>query len=542
MNQSAVLLDLGYILAAAAGAGLLARRIRVPLLVAYMVAGLILGPVTAAVDVGEAVDLISHTGIALLLFLVGLEMSIGAVRDVGRVAVLAGGGQAVVTAGAAWVVASLLGFTGAEAAIIALAMTFSSTVVAITLLEQLGDLGRTYGRLTVGILLVQDLIAVTALTLLAGAAESGAATSAAGVARGVGVAVVGVTILVAIALGLARVGLPRLFGWMTRSPDSLLVWSLALCFAFMIAAEHMGLSVEMGAFVAGVGLAQLPQSHELRRRVHPLASFFLAVFFVTLGIRMAPAEALALPGAVLAFAGLALLFKPAVLAGLLPRFRLGQRSSFLAALSLAQISEFSFILADVGQRAGLIGTDVFSVIGVVGMLTIGISAFAIENGAVLYERAATTGVLRWMRAAPEPADRSDARSGHVIVVGMNSLGRLLVTGLVERGERVLAIDSDPAKLAGLPSETLTGNAEHPGLLEEADLSAAKLFVSALQIEDANNLFAHRCREAGVPCGIHAFDPSTVPDLRSIGVDYLMVSRHDGIRQVAQAMREAGVID
>ncbi|MGH7507832.1 MAG: NAD-binding protein, partial [Longimicrobiales bacterium] len=132
--------------------------------------------------------------------------------------------------------------------------------------------------------------------------------------------------------------------------------------------------------------------------------------------------------------------------------------------------------------------------------------------------------------------------GHIIVVGMNTLGRRLVHAFTERGEQVIAIDTDPSKLAGLSAELVVGTADHPGVLAEANFNSAKLIVSTLQIEDANNLLAFRAHEAGVPSSIHAFDPSLIDELQMLGADHLMVSKHDGIRQVAAALRDAGVID
>jgi Trk K+ transport system NAD-binding subunit len=126
------------------------------------------------------------------------------------------------------------------------------------------------------------------------------------------------------------------------------------------------------------------------------------------------------------------------------------------------------------------------------------------------------------------------------VVGVNALGRRLLRAFLERGEQVVAIDTDPSKLAGLPATIILGDATDEAVLAEANIAEAKLLVSALQIEDANALLAYRCRALGVPASIHAFDPALIGDLEEIGVDHLIVSKHDGIRQVAAELRRAGV--
>jgi Kef-type K+ transport system membrane component KefB len=541
MTDFPILRDLGYILFAAAAVVLLARAVKIPPIIAYMVAGLLLGPATHLVHPSESLELISEVGIALLLFLVGLEMSLEKIRDVGRVALVAGGGQVALTALLGYAVSVLLGFSMVQAVLLALAVTFSSTVVVVKLLEQRGDLDALYGRIAIGILLVQDVAVAVVLTLLAGL-EDPTALGIEAVGRGLVRASLGMIALVAFAFIATKYVLPRLFGWLAGSLEALFVWSLTWCFAFILMAQALGLSVEIGAFVAGVSLAQLSYNEELIRRVHPLVNFFLAIFFVTLGIHMELGSALELWPAVLALSLFVLIGKPAILMALVPRLGYGERTSFLTGLTLGQISEFSFIVASLALGAGLVEEAFLSVIGMLGLVTIGISAALIQGSDRIYEAVRRTGTLRFFRAAPhqEPTTAPELR-GHIIIVGMNTLGRRLVRDFLGRGERVLAIDVDDAKLRGLPSATLQGNTEHPSVLEHANLSEAKLLVSALQIEDANNLLAYRAREAGVPSSIHAFDPGLADELRENGATHLMISKYDGIRHVAAALRRAGVI-
>src|SRR5690606_32267266 len=153
-------------------------------------------------------------------------------------------------------------------------------------------------------------------------------------------------------------------------------------------------------------------------------------------------------------------------------------------------------------------------------------------GEFLYERLRDTRVLRAFGAFPTRGARraEEALHDHVTVVGMNSLGGRLGEELAERGARVLATDTDAEKLARLRCDTLLGSVDHQSVLDEANLGKAKLVVSALQIEDTNNLLAFRCRTAGVPCSIHAFDRSVVDELRRIGVSHLMIPKNNGIKR------------
>jgi Trk K+ transport system NAD-binding subunit len=178
---------------------------------------------------------------------------------------------------------------------------------------------------------------------------------------------------------------------------------------------------------------------------------------------------------------------------------------------------------------------------VTGLATIAVSSAAMHFPSVLYDAFSRTGLDRFLPEEPAVGDEPPLR-GHIVIVGMNSLGRQLVRAFAARDETVIAIDTDPAKLAGLPGKHIVGSTDYHSVLQNAHFDEAKLVVSALQIEDANNLLAYRARKVGVPSGIHAFDASVVPELRSIGTSYLMVSKYDGIRQVAAELRRLGVID
>ena len=534
-----LLRELGFIVCAAAGMALAMRRLRVPGIVAYMLAGLLIGPVLELVTVSESVDRIAEAGIALLLFLVGLELSLEVVRGLGSIVLVTAGVQVPVTFLASAGLALLLGFDGMESVIIGAALTFSSTVVAVKLLEQRRELHLTHGRLAVGVLLVQDVVVIITLTLLAALGGGGATgvTAAMGeIVRAFGAMI----LLSAVALLGARWLLARHFERVAASPEATLVSGLAWCFLFILAAEQLHLSIELGAFISGVGIAQLRAAAELRRRVQPLVDFFVAIFFVTLGIRIDVGTLAASAGPALALSALVLLLKPLTVLLPLGRGRVGARAAFLTGLTLGQVSEFSFILAAVAMTHGLIDAQALGVIAMTGLITIALSSFAIGNADALWAYARRSRLLQGWEG--EEAAPDEGREDHIIVVGMNSLGRRIAIALSERGERVLAIDTDARKLAGLPCELMLGSAESLRVLEEADLAAAKLVVSTLQIEDANNLVTYWATRYGVPASIHAYDPSLSDDLRELGAAHLMVSKHEGIRQVAGALRSLGVID
>jgi Kef-type K+ transport system membrane component KefB len=538
MTDYLILRTLGPILFTAAIAVLLLRLVRVPTIVAYMAAGLVLGPLTGVLEATESLEVIAEAGIALLLFLVGLELSLDHIRGVGRVVVIAGTLQIIGTTVIAWGLATLLGVPATEAVVIGLGATFSSTVVVVKLLDQRRQMTSLHGRIAVGILLVQDAAVILTLTLFAGLGESDLTSVAASLVK----AFAGLLALAALSALAAKFVLPRLFGWAERSSETLFVWSLAWCFVFILAAEALHLSVELGAFIAGVGLAQLHFSQAVQRRVQPIVNFFLAIFFVALGLRMEPAAALRAWPLLLALIAIVMVIKPLILLAVIPRFGYGPRTSFKVSITLAQMSEFSFILASLAAAAGMISDANLSVIALAGFITIGSASLMILNDDALYERVRGTWLMRLFRAAgPEDQDEAPPLSNHIIVVGMNSLGTRLVRELTQRGETVLAMDTDAQKLQGVATHTMLGTVDDIVVLESANYSAAKLVVSALQIEDSNAVLTYRCRQAGVPIAVHAFEASLVDELRDIGATHLIMSKHDGTREIALRLRNAGVL-
>ena len=540
--------SLGFIVVFGAVFAFAGRLLKIPFIVSFIFAGLFLGPITGWVSLNHTLELISELGIALLLFLVGLELSFERIKDVGKVAVVAGIGQVVLTAAGGLVICLLLGFTMIESLFLALALTFSSTVVVVKLLDQMGDLNRLYGRIAVGIFLVQDLVVIVLLTVLSGLAglEGGESIDLAAVLGNLAFAFGGMTLILVTALVASRFVLPKPFGWVARFPDASLIWALCWCFALVLLAKKLSLSLEIGAFIAGMALAQLPYNEDLRHRLHPLMNFFIAIFFVTLGIRTELGEALsAWPTAVL-LSVFVLIGNPLIFLFIITRMHYSQRTAFRTSVTVAQISEFSFIFAAMGVASGLIGSSILSIVALVGIVTIAVSAYMILYSESLYRFSKRWGLLKLFpptalsREEEETADHE--RAGHIIVVGMNALGRDLVQRLVSHGERVLAVDTDPGKLRGLVgAETFIGSVEFESVVQEIGLAHARLVISALQIEDTNHLLAYRCRVADVPCAIHAFDISVVDDLLDLETDYLLMPTADGVIRQVRTLKKEGFL-
>ena len=532
-SELTLLLNIGFIVITAAGFAFLGKLVKMPSIVAYIIAGIVLGPGLGIVQLDHSLELISELGIALLLFLVGLELSLQKIKDLGRVAIILGGLQVPMTAVGAYVISTLMGFSVMECVFLAATVTFSSTVVVIKLLDQKGATSRLFGRIAISLFLAQDIVVIVGLTILSGLGSgSDEPFEMVTLTKSLGIAFAGMVILLLVSLFASRCVLPKLFAWASRSPDTVFIWALCWCFLVVLLAHQFHLSVEIGAFLAGIAIAQLPIHEDLHRRLHPLMTFFVAIFLVTLGIQMD----ISVLGEVWKYAlGLSvfvIIAKPLIVFIILSRLRYSEYTAFQAATASGQVSEFAFILLALGAGAGLIEARVVSLGGMVGILTIAISSYLILYSDPLYGAFQKLGVLKFFKAKQEPdTEEQHSYEGHVIVVGMNALGREVVKQLSGRGETVLAIDTDPRKLEGLNcAETLIGSVEYESAVEEIGLSRARLVISALQIEDTNNLLAYRCRSAGVPCAIHAFDISVVEDLLDLDTAYMFMPAFDAVRE------------
>ena len=532
-SEITLLLNLGFIVITAAVFAFLGKLVKMPSIVAYIIAGMALGPGLGIVQLDHSLELISELGIALLLFLVGLELSLQKIKDLGRVAIILGGLQVPMTAAGAYVISTLMGFSVMECVFLAATMTFSSTVVVIKLLDQKGATGRLFGRIAISLFLAQDIVVIIGLTILSGLGSGGGESfKMVALTKSLGIAFAGMVILLLVSLFASRYVLPKPFAWASRSPDTVFIWALCWCFSAVLLAHQFHLSVEIGAFLAGIAIAQLPIHEDLHRRLHPLMTFFVAVFLVTLGIQMD----ISVLGEVwkygLGLSAFVIIVKPLIVFTILSRLRYSEYTAFQAATASGQVSEFAFILLGLGAGAGLIEGRVVSLGGMVGILTIAISSYLILYSNPLYGVFQKLGILKFFKAKQEPdTEEQHSYEGHVIVVGMNALGREIVKQLSGRGETVLAIDTDPKKLEGLNcAETLIGSVEYESAVEEIGLSRARFVISALQIEDTNHLLAYRCRSAGVPCAIHAFDISVVEDLLDLDTAYMFMPAFDAVRE------------
>ncbi|HEX5911599.1 MAG TPA: cation:proton antiporter, partial [Rubrobacter sp.] len=265
----------------AAAVGAVAVRLRQPLIIGFIAVGILVGPVLGLVTAHEQIDLLAELGISLLLFIVGLRLDLNLIRTMGPVALATGLGQVISTSVVGFLIALTLGFTFVNSLYIAIALTFSSTIIIVKLLSDKQEIDSLPGRIAIGILIVQDIVVVLAMITLT-AFGSGEGDFGRELLQ---VALRGAAFLVAIVL-LMRYVLPSLLRRLASSPELLVVFSIAWAVALAAAGDFLGFSKEIGAFLAGVSLGSTEYREAIGSRLTSLRDFLLLFFFISLGSKI----------------------------------------------------------------------------------------------------------------------------------------------------------------------------------------------------------------------------------------------------------------
>ncbi|TDD34929.1 cation:proton antiporter [Saccharopolyspora elongata] len=481
------------VLAVAAAVGLLATRLRQPLIVAFIAVGILVGPVgTGWVTGGERIDLLAHLGIAILLFLVGLRLDLHLIRTTGPVALATGLGQVLFTSVVGFGIALGLGMDPITAFYVAVALTFSSTIIIVKLLSDKRELDELHGRIAVGFLIVQDLVVVLTMIALTAFGRQTGTTLAVDMATTVGK---GLGMLAGLALAMRYV-IPWLLHHVARSQELLVLFGVAWAVALAALSDWLGFGTEVGAFLAGVSLASTPYREAIGARLVSLRDFLLLFFFLNLGAQLQFTDATRQITDAVVFSLFVLIGNPLIVVLIMCAMRYPVRVGFLAGLTVAQISEFSLILAALGLSLGHITTATVSLITIVGLITITASTYLILYSKQLYRR-----LHRWLA----PLDRSHTRTAEagelpadidVILYGLGRFGSRVAHQLTRAGYRVLGVDFDPKAVATWnndPTTAVFGSGEDPDFLHSLPLHQARWVVSTIPGIDTNLALLHGLR-------------------------------------------------
>ncbi len=468
------------------------RFLKQPLIIGYILTGLLIGP--SFLNLIQSVDTITtfaRIGIALLLFIVGLSLSPKVIKEVGKVSLMVGIGQITLTALAGFFISRWFEFPLITSLYIAIALTFSSTIIIMKLLSDKRDLETLYGKISIGVLLVQDLIAIIILTVISSFSSR---TNATNLALGTiisGVALVGLLILISIYI------LPKLCKFVATSQEFLFLFSLGWGLGLAALFNYLNFSIEIGALLAGVTLSLSPYHYEVSSKMKPLRDFFIITFFILLGSQMVISEISKYVMPVIILSLFVLLGKPLIVMIVMGVMGYNKRSGFLAGLTTSQISEFSLILILMGVRIGSVQNEIVSLITIVGLITIGGSTYFIQYSDKIYPKISKYLSVFERKAWKKNKGHADAEAYDTILFGYNRIGYDLVKAFKKVGKNFLIVDYNPETISNLARKGVSckyGDADDPEFLNSINLRNAKMVVSTIPDFDTNLLIIGKAKQ------------------------------------------------
>jgi Kef-type K+ transport system membrane component KefB len=535
-----VFYQIGAILGLAAAGGAVALFLRQPLIVAFIAVGILLDPSGFGVVVhsGE-IELFARLGIALLLFVVGLKLDVHIIRTVGSVALLTGLGQVVFTSVVGYLIALALGMEPVTAIYVAVALTFSSTIIIVKLLSDKREVDSLHGRIAVGFLIVQDIVVVL---VMIGLTAAGQAVDGASLGKEALLIVVkGALMLLAVVL-LTRYILPRLLHRLARSAELLMLFAIAWAIIGASTGDLLGFSKEVGAFLAGVSIASTPYRELVAARLVSLRDFLLLFFIIELGANLDMGTIGEQTGAAVVFSLFVLIGNPLIVMLIMGYMGYRKRTGFLAGLTVAQISEFSLILAALGLSLGHLDESTVGLVTLVGLITISASTYMILYSHELHTRLGPW--LGWFER--KVAHRETSRSAEndervdVLLFGLGRFGATLANMLRERGCRLLAIEFDPAAVRLHERgghRARYGDAEDPEFIATLPLEKVTWVVSTLRDRVLNRALLQGLRQLGYRGKVAVSSPNAheADGFRREGVDLVLVPYADAAKEAADKL-------
>jgi Kef-type K+ transport system membrane component KefB/Trk K+ transport system NAD-binding subunit len=535
-------LQITSILALAVVLGGIGVFLKQPLIVTFIGVGVLCGPaVLGLVEGGEILDLLAEMGIVLLLFVVGLKLDIQMIRTMGPVALATGMGQVLFTSLVGFLIILALGFDWLPAIYIAVALTFSSTIIIVKLLTDKREIDSLHGRIAIGFLIVQDILVVVALILLSSfrGMEGSDRPMALELAR---VGISGALFLAGV-FALMRWVLPWLLEKIAFNQELLVLFSVAWAVALAQVGAMLGFSHEVGAFLAGMSLAGTPFRETIGNRLTSLRDFLLLFFFIKLGssLDLGLLGAQVVPAIILSL--FVLIGNPIIVLIIMGVMGYRKRTGFLAGLTVAQISEFSLVLAALGVSVGHLTPEGLGLVTLVGLITIAVSTYMILYSFPLYRKLSPLLSIFERKIPFAEKDGEDAAQSDdydVVIFGSGRFGTSLAERLLARQRKLLIVDFDPSIVDKWRSRGVTalyGDVDDPDLLEHVPLERTGWVVISMPFRIQTATFIKTLRRFGYKGKIAATigHPGQGDICRKAGADLLFRPFSDAAEQAVDAL-------
>jgi len=523
-----VLLAISLIIGISALLTIFARLIKQPPIIAYLIAGVLAGPLVfnligSSTSSSDLMQTFARLGVALLLFIVGLSLDFRVLKEVGGVASLAGITEIALTGTIGFFIAIGIGFQSMSALYIGTALAFSSTVVVVKILSDKKELDTLHGRIALGILIVEDFVAAVALMAIP-LIEKGGNIESIALSLGIGVG------LIALIFVISALVLKHFLNYLARNQEVLFLFGIAWALMIALLFSMLGFSLEIGALIAGMSLASTKYALELGGKIKPLRDFFVVLFFVYFGSQLSSSISIDMLKTAVLFSLFIVIGKPIIVMSALKIFGYKKKTNFLAGSSLAQISEFSLIIILVGFNLGHITQEIISTIILVSIITIGLSSYSIYYSHHIYRKLEK--FLFIFEGRKKELNGKKKVEHDIVLLGYHRIGYKLLERLKKMKASVVVIDYNPRVVLALAKQKIDciyGDAGDKEFLKEIDLDKAKIVISTIPEESSNLSLKEVLKELNSDAVFIATaeQPRQALDLYRNGADYVIVPHHLG---------------
>lgn len=531
--------QLSLVILIAAAISLLMRLLKQPLILGYIITGLVVGPsMLDLITSQETFETFSSIGIALLLFIIGLGLNVAVIKKLGSVVFTTAAVLLLTIGSLGFLTASLMGFDDIEAVIIGLALFFSSTIIIVKMLTDKKEQGRLHGQIAIGVILLDDIIATIALLFVAaGKGNSFDFTEIMFLLLKGG-------LLIFFLYWCSTRVLPKITKFVAGSQELLFLFAISWGFGVASLFEFAGFSIEVGALFAGVALASLTYAQEIGARLKPLRDFFVVLFFIVLGqsLNLSNLSEAIVPALVLS--AIVIILKPVTILTTLGLFGYTKRVSFKAAINLSQISEFSIVLVVLAVSSGLVDEKLSAVITLVAMITFATSTYLMHFDDKLFTRFDKLKIRLFDRAASR-RDSSVHDQYPLILFGYQKGGHEFIRTFKQMKMPYIVVDYDPAVIESMERQNipyLYGDAGDIELLDEIGAQSAKLIISTITDFETNKQLvrhvAQHNQRAVIICTADNQDEAI--ELYGLGCSYVIIPHHIGSEKIGAFIKESGV--
>ncbi|MFB6175447.1 MAG: cation:proton antiporter [Candidatus Nanohalobium sp.] len=466
--------NFALIIATAAILGAVARKTKQPTVIAYILTGLLLGPFFLdIIGKTEGTKFLGELGLSFLLFLIGLEIRLDELAEILKEISIISAVQMLVSAGLGFATSQALGFGFVESLLVAAAFTFSSTAVVVKLLSAKDEISTLPGKIGVGVLLAQDITVVLILALM----STGASTPSQAL-KSVGEIAVMIAFIGGISFFSSRKLLPRIFKKVSENRQAFFIHGVTWAFLFIALSQSLGVSTEIGAFFAGLSLAQLPYSEELVEEIRPMTDFFMAIFFINIGLGLTVGSLSAYVFEAFIAAGILIIGKFASVFFVVDRLKFTPETSLKSALNLSQMSEFSLILASIAVSKGLVGDGFVGFISLTMIVSVAFSSYFITFNEWIYQN------LEHVLARIDSEAKSDVEvkslEDHALIVGYDFVGKRSAEILEDTFDQVVVVDREPGHVNELSRsgyEYIYGDFSHGEIRNASQVDKADFVLS-----------------------------------------------------------------